>query len=224
LILTARRLEKIEEIASNLRTQFQIDVLCRQMDVRDKQAVNDVISSLPTSFGNVDVLINNAGLVIGFDRVENVKSEDVQVMFDTNVVGVINVTQAVLPLMKKRNQGHIVMIGSVAGVEPYAGGGVYCATKHALHALTRSLMLELVDSPIRVSEIKPGMVETDFSITRFQGDAEKAKKVYQGMIPLNGKDIAELAVFIASRPDHVNIADTLIFPTAQAAATVVARK
>jgi NADP-dependent 3-hydroxy acid dehydrogenase YdfG len=164
------------------------------------------------------------GLVIGLDKLEDITEEAMDTMIDTNVKGLVHVTQAVLPGMRQRNRGHIINIGSVAGQQPYANGSIYCASKAAVASITRALMAETIDTAIRVSEVNPGLVETEFSVIRFRGDKEKADNVYKGLIPLNGDDIAETVIFVAGRPEHVNIAEMLVFPTNQAAATSVYRK
>jgi 3-hydroxy acid dehydrogenase / malonic semialdehyde reductase len=220
LILCARRTGRLEELRSQLKTPVHTIT----MDVRDRSQVFQAIAELPTEFKNVDILINNAGLVMGVDPVETVPSESVNTMFDTNVKGLLNVTQALLPGMKQRNQGWIVNVSSIAGTEAYANGSIYCATKHAVTAITKSLRHELNATGINVISIEPGMVETEFSVVRFGGDKEKAKKVYEGLEPLTGEDIAETIVFTTSRPPHVQIASVVIFPTNQSAATTAFRK
>ncbi|CAG8515015.1 8650_t:CDS:10, partial [Racocetra persica] len=215
-ILTARRIDRLNELKQNIISEHpNIKVYTRQLDVRDKSTVDQLVSSLPSDLKDIDVLVNNAGLVKGVDKIENVSSDDIDIMIDTNVKGLLYVTQAVLPRMKERQKGHIINIGSISGQQVYANGGVYCASKHAVNALSRTLLHELVDTPIRVSEINPGMVETEFSFIRFGGDKAKADKVYEGITPLTGEDIAETIVFVASRPDHVNIADVTLYPVNQ---------
>ncbi|ORZ25236.1 hypothetical protein BCR42DRAFT_479615 [Absidia repens] len=225
LILTARRVNRLDELKKELQQRYSgIQVHTVGLDMRDKSSIDKAVSSLPGDFKRVDILVNNAGLVLGMDPLEKVTEEAYTTMFDTNVKGLVFLTQAILPGMRERNQGHIVQLGSVAGKEAYPGGSIYCGTKHAVEAITRSLLFELMDTPIRVSQICPGMVETEFSKVRFGGDAEKADDVYKGMTPLVGQDIAELIVFTTSRPAHVNICDMLVFPTAQASARMVHRK
>ncbi|KAI8904604.1 hypothetical protein DFJ77DRAFT_484524 [Powellomyces hirtus] len=221
LILAARRKEKLVEVQQQIAAQVPgVSVQPLELDVRDRQKVFDAIATLDP----VDVLINNAGLVIGLDTIATVTPTAIDTMLDTNVKGLLNVTQAVLPSMQHRNAGHIINVSSISGRETYPGGGVYCASKHAVDALTRTLRMELVDSAINVTSIDPGLVETEFSIVRFAGDRNKADAVYKGMQPLTPTDIAETVVFAASRPPHVQIASVLILPSAQAAATMVARK
>ncbi|KAK9765844.1 hypothetical protein K7432_005512 [Basidiobolus ranarum] len=224
LILTARRLDRLSGLKDKfLQDNPQAKVHIAQLDVRDKSNVDSVISSLPKEFQGVDVLVNNAGLVIGLDTIQNVTMDAIDTMFDTNVKGLLYCTQAILPMMKDRNKGHIINLSSIAGKEAYANGGVYCATKHAVEALTRSLRFELMNTRIRVTSVAPGMVETEFSVVRFGGNKERADQVYKGMKPLSGYDIAESIVFAASRPEHVELSDILIFPNGQAAATTVHR-
>jgi 3-hydroxy acid dehydrogenase/malonic semialdehyde reductase len=169
------------------------------MDVREKNSVNELLHNLPKDFKDVDVLVNNAGLVVGVDPIETVSEEAINNMFDTNVKGLLNVTQAILPGMKSRNRGHIINISSISGTQVYPNGGVYCASKHAVDALTRTLRLELVSTKINVTSIDPGLVETEFSVIRFGGDKERADAVYKGLDPLTGKDVAETVVFVATR-------------------------
>ncbi|KAK9765843.1 hypothetical protein K7432_005511 [Basidiobolus ranarum] len=225
LILTARRLERLNELKEKLTKEYpQIKIHVAKLNVSDKANVDEVISSLPQEFKNIDVLVNNAGLVVGLDSIQDVASDAVDTMFNTNVKGLLYCTQAILPGMKERNTGHIINVSSISGREVYSGGGIYCATKHAVEALTRTLRLELMSTKVKVTSIAPGLVETEFSVVRFNGDKERADQVYNGMTPLNGDDIAENIVFAASRPEHVEVADILIFPKGQAGATSVYRK
>ncbi|CEP10436.1 hypothetical protein [Parasitella parasitica] len=224
LILAARRTERLEALKNEiLQNHRDIKVDTMSLDVRQKKNIDTAISNLPQK-NNIDILVNNAGLVIGLDHLVDVTEDAFDTMFETNVKGLVFLTQAILPGMKANNRGHIINIGSVAGKEAYPGGSIYCASKHAVDAITRSLIFELMDTPIRVSQICPGMVNTEFSTVRFDGDKEKADNVYKGVDPLIGQDIAELVTFTASRPPHVNICDMLVFPTAQAAATTVHRR
>ncbi|KAF9366706.1 hypothetical protein BGX34_009544 [Mortierella sp. NVP85] len=221
LLLAARRTERLETLKQELVAKHpSIQVSTFELDVRVKAKVNAAIEH----FGDVDILVNNAGLVIGLDKLEDITEEAMDTMIDTNVKGLVHVTQAVLPGMRQRNRGHIINIGSVAGQQPYANGSIYCASKAAVASITRALMAETIDTAIRVSEVNPGLVETEFSVVRFRGDKEKADNVYKGLTPLNSDDIAETVIFIAGRPEHVNIAEMLVFPTNQAAATNVYRK
>ncbi|KAJ7097945.1 hypothetical protein B0H15DRAFT_772730 [Mycena belliarum] len=230
ILLLARREEALKSVqqacvaahkASGLKEGGEFAPI--QLDVSDKAAVAGLWSKVPSTLRNVDILVNNAGYVVGRDHVGEIDESVIEGMFATNVFGLIAMTQLLVRDFKARQAGHIIQIGSVAGREPYVGGSIYTATKHAVNAFTASMMRELVDTPIRVTEIQPGMVETEFSIVRFRGDVNAAKSVYQGLQPLTGEDIAEEIVWAASRPPHVNIAETLIFPVNQAAATVMYR-
>ncbi|KAG0360699.1 hypothetical protein BGZ54_009434 [Gamsiella multidivaricata] len=221
LLLSARRKDRLDKLKQELEGRHpSIKVSTYELDVRSRAKVQETAAK----FGDVDVLVNNAGLVIGLDKLEDITEEAMDTMIDTNVKGLVHVTQAVLPGMRARNKGHIINIGSVAGQQAYANGSVYCASKAAVASISRALLYETVDTPIRISEINPGMVETEFSVVRFRGDMNKADSVYKGLQPLDGNDIAETVVFVAGRPDHVNIAEMLVFPTNQAAATTVYRK
>ncbi|OZJ03808.1 hypothetical protein BZG36_03016 [Bifiguratus adelaidae] len=225
VILTARRAERLTALKASIEKDKDAgQVHTVPMDVRDRQSVMQSLKNLPPNLKEIDVLVNNAGLVIGLDKIEVISEDAINTMLDTNVKGLLNVTQAVLPGMRRRQKGHIINIGSVSGKQVYAGGGVYCASKHAVNALSRTLLLELVDSPVKVTEINPGMVETEFSVVRFSGDQEKADSVYEGLQPLTGDDIADLIIFAASRPAHVNIADMLVFPVNQADARTTHRQ
>ncbi|KAI8064360.1 hypothetical protein BC940DRAFT_335404 [Gongronella butleri] len=224
LVLGARRVDRLERLSDELGEKYGTKTFSMAMDVRRKQAIDDAVASIPDAFKDIDVLVNNAGLVIGLDHLVDVSESAYDTMMDTNVKGLVFLTQAILPTMKRRQQGHIINMGSVAGKEAYPNGSIYCASKFAVEAISRALLHETMDTPIRVSQICPGMVETEFSEVRFAGDKEKAAGVYKGMQPLVGQDIAELIVFTASRPPHVNIVDMLVFPTAQAGARTVHRQ
>ncbi|TPX34920.1 hypothetical protein SmJEL517_g02596 [Synchytrium microbalum] len=225
VIATARRMDKLQALADEVKANYpKSKVLTVECDVRSRAAVNKAFSTLPAEWQNIAVLVNNAGLVNGLDHVEKVTDEAIDVMLDTNVKGLLYVTQAVLPGMKERGAGNIINVGSIAGREAYPGGGVYCASKHAVDAITRSLRMELISTPINVTGIDPGMVETEFSVVRFAGDKAKADAVYKGVDPLTGTDIAECIVFAASRPPHVQLAHMTVFPSAQGAATLVYRR
>lgn len=224
LILTARREVKLHKLASDLQKEYKIEVMERALDVRDSSAVERLISSLPDPFKHIDVLVNNAGLVLGVEKAHETPGDDVDIMLDTNIKGVLNMIRTVVPDMVANLQGHVINISSIAGHEAYPGGSVYCASKHAVDALTKSLRMDVVSTPLRVTAISPGLVDTEFSLVRFKGDAKKAEAVYQGLEALVAEDIAEAVLFAASRPAHVQIADMIIFPTQQAAATVVHRE
>lgn len=220
LILCGRRQDRLDTIKKELDTE----VITLSFDVRDRDAVFSAVESLPDEWKNVDVLINNAGNAHGLSSVQNGDIDDWDAMMDINVKGLLYVSKAVLPSMIERKSGQIINIGSVAGIEVYPNGNVYCASKHAVDAITKGMRLDLNGLNIRVCSINPGLVETEFSEVRFKGDKEKAAKVYAGLDALQPEDIAETIQFVISRPAHVTIADMLVFPTAQASSTNVFRK
>ncbi|KAG9076620.1 hypothetical protein FS749_011566 [Ceratobasidium sp. UAMH 11750] len=231
LILAARRTEVLEKVkaaceAAHKESGVQAGgkFAAIRLDVSDKNAVANLWQDVPPELREVDILVNNAGFVLGFERVGEIADADIEAMFATNVLGLISVPQALIGDFKKRQTGHFINIGSVAGREPYVGGSIYCATKHAVSAFTGSLIRELVDTPIRVTEIQPGMVETEFSVTRFRGDKSAADKVYSGLQPLVAEDIAEEIVWAAARPPHVNLAQVYVLPVNQASATLNYKK
>jgi 3-hydroxy acid dehydrogenase / malonic semialdehyde reductase len=224
LVLCARRYEILKKYAAELENKYHCHVYAFELDVRDHQAVKEKINSIPEKWQTIDVLINNAGLAAGRDKFQDASFEDWETMIDTNIKGLLYVTRAVLPEMIKRNQGYIINIGSIAGHEAYPMGNVYCATKFGVNALTRGLKMDLVDTNIRVSTVDPGMVETEFSMVRFKGDKERAKKVYAGLKSLTADDVADAVFYCASRPAHVNILEMIIVPSAQASVSVVHRK
>jgi 3-hydroxy acid dehydrogenase/malonic semialdehyde reductase len=223
LILVARRKERLEKLAVEFKKQFKIDSYVDALDVRDRHAVTKFIRKLPVEWQNIDILINNAGLSRGLQKLHEGQFEDWEEMIDTNVKGLLYVSRTVLPGMVERRKGTIINIGSIAGHDVYPGGNVYCATKHAVDALTKGMRMDLVDTPIRVCTIDPGLVETEFSEVRFHGDRERAKKTYQNMTPLTPEDIADAVFYAATRPAHVQIAELIIMPTAQASTTLVHR-
>ncbi len=224
LILAARRIERIEAAAGQLRAEFGIETLPLALDVTQSTQVTQVLGNLPERWASIDVLLNNAGLSRGLDKLHEGQLQDWEEMIDTNVKGLLYVTRAIVPGRVARGRGHVINIGSIAGHEVYPGGNVYCATKHAVDVLTRALRIDLVGTGIRVTSVDPGMVETEFSLVRFHGDAERAKKVYQGIQPLTPEDVADAILWCATRPPHVNIQDMIIMATAQASATVAHRK
>lgn len=229
LVLTARRIDTLKEVAAQIAAEVGpgVKVLPFRLDVSNPGEVRGFVQALPDEFRDIDVLVNNAGLVKGMAQAPAIAEEDINVMFATNVTGLINLTQAVLPVFKKRpegGRGDIINIGSIAGREPYAGGSIYCATKAAVRSFSDSLRKELIATRIRVMEVDPGQVETEFSVVRFYGDKAKADAVYAGCDPLTPDDIAEVVVFVAGRRENVVVADTLIFPSHQAAAGVMHRK
>lgn len=223
LILLARRKEKLDNISKQLANKYQVEVKPVTADVRDQKSLEQVLETLPEAWKKVDVLVNNAGLSRGLDPINKGNIKDWDTMIDTNVKGLLYVTRIVSSWMVSNKVGHIVNIGSIAGQEVYPNGNVYCASKHAVDALSKAMRIDLLPHGIKVSAINPGMVETEFSIVRFNGDAERAKKVYDGLEPLMANDIADAVWYVASRPKHVNINDMLIMPSAQATATLVAR-
>lgn len=211
----ARRLDRLEEVAG------PIGATALPLDVTDPESIAAFVSKLPAQ---VHLLVNNAGGALGVDRVETARDEDWRRMWETNVLGVMRVTRALLPALRASGDGHIVNLGSIAGFETYVGGAGYTGSKHALRALTRTLRLELLGEPVRVTEVAPGLVETEFSLVRFAGDAERAKAVYRGLDPLTGEDIADCIVWAATRPSHVNIDEIVVRPRDQATATMVHRR
>ena len=224
LIITGRRQERLTELKKELEKLYQISVIDLMFDVRNFDAVEKAIESLTTEQKKIDVLVNNAGLAAGLASIQDGNIAHWERMIDTNVKGLLYTTKCISKLMIQNGKGHIVNIGSVAGKEVYANGNVYCATKHAVDALNKGMRIDLLPHNIKVTAINPGMVETEFSIVRFDGDEERAKKVYDGIQPLSPDDIAETIYWVASRPPHVNINDILIMPTAQATATNLIRK
>lgn len=222
LILAARRTHRVEQLCLELSAQGT-ECLPIGLDVRNQKAVIETITTLPDLWGNIDVLVNNAGLAAGLDPIQSGNFDHWERMIDTNLKGLLWVTRAVLPGMVERKTGHIINIGSIAGREIYPNGNVYCATKHAVHALGRGLRMDLLPHGIKVTNIAPGLVETEFSLVRFDGDATRAKQVYQGIEPLTAHDVAECVVFALTRPPHVCIDDMMVLPTCQASATQVNR-
>uniref|UniRef100_A0A060TJV8 ARAD1D49874p n=1 Tax=Blastobotrys adeninivorans TaxID=409370 RepID=A0A060TJV8_BLAAD len=225
LILTARRVDRLNELKQELTSKYSsVEVLAQALDISKHAEVPKFVDSLPSEWQDIDVLINNAGMVHGVEKVGEIKSSDVEVMFNTNVLGLIALTQSIVPRFKAKGSGDIVNIGSIAGLDPYPGGAIYCATKAALRSFTHSLRKETIDTRIRVMEIQPGAVETEFSIVRFRGDKSKADAVYAGTEPLVAEDIAEVITFNLTRRQNTVIADTLVFPSHQASASHIHRK
>lgn len=219
VILTARRGEKLKQVKQTLEKEYQVEVLDLVFDVRNRSEVENALNALPENWKNIDVLINNAGLSLGLDPIQNGDVDDWETMIDTNVKGLLFVSKVISNIMIKNGQGHIINIGSIAGKESYLNGNVYCSTKAAVDSLTKSMRIDLLSHGIRVTGIHPGAVETEFSIVRFKGDVERANNVYKGFEPLHPEDIADVVYFSATRPAHVNINDMLVMPTAQANAT-----
>ncbi|ANM31851.1 short-chain dehydrogenase [Acidobacteria bacterium Mor1] len=224
LLLAARRLERLEALESELRAAGAAGIRSVALDVRDREAVIETFESLDAPWRDIDVLVNNAGLSRGLDPLHRGLHSDWEEMLDTNVKGLLWVDRVVVPGMVERKRGTVIHIGSIAGRQVYPGGNVYCASKHAVRALTDGLRLDVNGSGVRVMSVDPGMVDTEFSEVRFHGDRDKAGKVYRGMQPLSGDDVAEVVRFAASLPEHVVLAETLLLPTDQASATTVHRK
>jgi len=224
LILCARNEQNIADLSKSLQKKFLVPVYAFSLDVRDKEAVDTAIKRLPQAFSDIDILVNNAGLALGFEKIQDNLVDDWEEMIATNVTGLLYVTRAVLPTMLRRQQGQIFNIGSIAGIHAYPNGAVYCATKAAVKTLSDGLRQDLVDTPIRVTNIQPGMTETNFSVVRFHGDTERANTVYQGIEPLTGDDIADIIFYTASTPPHVQICEITVTPTHQATGNVVFRK
>jgi 3-hydroxy acid dehydrogenase / malonic semialdehyde reductase len=224
LILAARRAERLQELADGLKESHGTESLLITLDVRQEADVMARLGKLPPEWQAVDILVNNAGLSRGLNPVHEGVIDDWNEMIDTNVKGLLYVTRAILPGMVQRGRGHVVNIGSVAGRDPYAGGAVYCGSKAAVALISRALKIDLLGSGVRVTNVEPGMVETEFSLVRFHGDAERAKKVYQGLQPLAPEDVADSIVWAVTRPLHVNVQDILLLATAQATATTAYRK
>ena len=223
LILTGRNGQRLAEISNSLKEK-NVKVLTLAFDVRDREAAIQSFNNLPEEWKEIDVLVNNAGLALGLEPEYEGSLEDWETMIDTNIKGLLTMTRLVVPGMVKRNRGHIINVGSIAGDAAYAGGNVYCATKAAVKAITDGLRIDVAHTAIRVTNLKPGLVETNFSNTRFHGDTDRAAKVYEGIKPLIGDDIADVAVYAANAPEHVQIAEVTILATHQASVSVIKRK
>ena len=223
VILTGRNEQRLTEIRKELTDQGA-EVLTLAFDVRDREKAKKYIDDLPEEWKQIDVLVNNAGLALGLEPEYEGNLDDWETMIDTNIKGLLLTTRLIVPGMVERNSGHIINIGSVAGDAAYAGGNVYCATKAAVKALTDGLRIDVANTAIRVTNLKPGLVETNFSNIRFHGDTERASKLYTGIKPLTGDDIADVAVYAANAPEHVQIAEVLILATHQASGSVIVRK
>lgn len=221
LIITGRRKKRLQKASTELASTFDIQVEIASFDVRDRKACEKFVSNLSQP---IDILINNAGLALGLDAVYEANFDDWDAMIDTNIKGLVTMTRLISPKMKKHNKGHIINIGSIAGHESYSKGSVYCATKHAVKAFTEATKKDLHGTNVRVSMISPGLVETEFSEVRFKGDKHQAAEVYEDLTPLVANDIAEIIYFVANRPPHVNIMDTVIFPVSQSSSTMVYRE
>jgi len=224
LILNGRNVEKLEAVKRELEEKYRTEVLLLPFDVRDRQVAEEALDALPAEWKEIDVLINNAGLVIGVDKEHEGNLDEWDVVIDTDVKALLAMTRLVVPGMVERGRGHVINMGSIAGDYAYPGGSVYCASKAAVKALSDGLRIDLVDTPVRVTNIKPGLVETNFSVVRFRGDKEAADNVYKGIRPLSGDDVAEVVYFAAAVPRHIQIAEVLVMPTHQATGTIVSRK
>lgn len=225
LIITGRRSERLEALKTEIEEESNVKVLTLCFDVRSEEAVNNAVSGIPASWSErLTILVNNAGLAVGRSSIDEGLTEDWDRMIDTNVKGLLYVSKAIIPFLKSNGSGHIFNLGSVAGKEVYPAGNVYCATKHAVDALSQSMRIDLVSYNIKVTNIAPGAADTEFSLVRFKGDQQVADSVYDGFNPLMAEDIAETIYFVATRPKHVTINDLVIMPTAQASATVFFKK
>jgi NADP-dependent 3-hydroxy acid dehydrogenase YdfG len=224
IIITGRRKERLEEFAAYVRETYPVEVLELVFDIRDNELVKNSLNSLSDNWRAIDVLVNNAGLAVGLNPIQEGVVDDWERMIDTNVKGLLYVSRVVLPWMVARAKGHVINIGSVAGKEVYPNGNVYCASKFAVDALTKGMRLDLVQHGIRVSQVAPGAANTEFSVVRFKGDQERADNVYNGFEPLSGSDVSDVIWYIASLPPHMNINDLVLMPAAQASATVLHKK
>jgi NADP-dependent 3-hydroxy acid dehydrogenase YdfG len=221
LIISGRRSDRLKKIATELQRNYKVEVLSLSFDIRNRKATEKAFETLPDNWKKIEILVNNAGLAAGLNPLQEGSVDDWEQMIDTNVKGLLYVSRFVAPLMVANNKGHIINVGSIAGKEVYPSGNVYCGTKHAVDALTKGMRMDLVQHGIKVTQIAPGAVETEFSIVRFKGDNERAQKVYQGFKPLLPADVAEVIFYATQLPAHVNINDLVIMPTAQASATVI---
>lgn len=220
LVLTGRRLDRLKYLQEQLSKNYQVESYILSFDIREQSEVVSAIASIPNKFKNIDVLVNNAGLAAGVNPIDNGNIQDWEQMIDTNVKGLLYLTKEIIPILKEKKSGHIINIGSIAGKMTYPNGNVYCATKSAVQALTEGMRIDLIHYGIKVSQVAPGAVETEFSLVRLKGDANAAKKVYEGYQPLKAEDIAGVVTYIADLPPHMNINDVLVMPTAQANAYI----
>ena len=216
VIITGRRKELLEDLKKEIKSKSSAEVFVLHFDVRNNEEVDKAIDSLPQNWQNIDVLVNNAGLAVGLNHIQEGVIDDWERMIDTNVKGLLYVTRKISPRMIEKKHGHIINIGSTAGKEAYEKGNVYCGTKHAVDAITKGMRIDMLKHKIKVTAINPGMVETEFSLVRFKGDKEKADTVYKGFTPLYGKDIADAILYVVTRPEHVCVNDMIITATAQA--------
>ena len=224
VIITGRRNDLLKDLAIQLKQKYNIDVCCLNFDIRKLTEVKKAITFLEGKWKEIDILVNNAGLAAGLDPIDKGNIDDWENMIDTNIKGLLYVSRHIIPIMTSRNSGHIINIGSIAGKETYANGNVYCATKHAVDSLTKGMRIDLLKYGIKVTAVHPGAVETEFSLVRFKGDKQAAENVYKGFKPLTGEDIAEIVYYVTSQPEHVNINDIIVMPTAQANTVHIFRK
>lgn len=224
LILLARRKDKLNEITKRIKEKNDVEIFNIECDVRNRKDVEKYINDLPEVFRNIDILVNNAGLARGMNKIQEGNFEDWDEMLDTNIKGLLNVSRFILPGMVGRKSGHVVNIGSLAGREVYPNGNVYCTTKHAVKAISKGMLVDLNGTGVRVTNLDPGLVETEFSEVRFRCDKDRAEKIYQGYIPLTSRDVAEVVLFCVTRPQHVTIQDILVTPTDQATTTIINKK
>jgi len=224
LILIARRKERLQQIAEEIKSKYSVEVLWSDVDVRNFEAIKEFYENLPENWKKIDVLINNAGKALGLSKIHKGELADWEEMIDTNIKGLLYCSRVIIPDMVQRNEGFVINIGSLAGREVYPGGNVYCGTKSFVRAISKGMIIDLNGTNVRVTNIDPGLVETEFSEVRFHGDKERASQVYKGYQPLTPEDIADIALFAATRPKHVMIQDIFVTPTAQATATIVSKK
>ncbi len=224
LILVARRQDRLEQLAEQLSKESGSQLHLLPLDVCDRSGVESALNQLPTPWSAVDILINNAGLSRGLDKLHEASIQDWEEMIDTNIKGLLYMTRSLVPGMVSRGRGHVINIGSIAGHQTYPGGSVYCATKAAVKSISEGLKQDLLGTPVRISSVDPGMVETEFSNVRFHGDTERAKKVYKGLTPLTPDDVADVIFFCATRSPHVNISEVILMPVDQASVTLVNRQ
>lgn len=224
LLLCARNIQKLNILKTELEKAYNTKTYAYELDVRDRKAVDEVFEKIPKELKNIDILINNAGLAQGLEKVQEGSLDDFDTMIDTNIKGLLYLTRKIVPIMVENQKGQVINIGSVAGIHAYPGGAVYCATKAAVRFISDGLRMDLVDTPIRVTNIQPGMVETNFSVARFHGDVQRAAKVYEGIKALEAEDIADIALYTAAVPAHVQICEVTVTPTNQATGGVVYKK
>lgn len=224
VIITGRRTERLTQLENEITSVYGTKVYSVPFDIRNREEVDNCINTLPHNWKKIDLLVNNAGLASGLSSIQDGNIDDWEIMIDTNLKGLLYVTRAIVPGMIERNHGHIINIGSIAGKEAYAKGNVYCATKHAVDALNKSMRIDLLPHGIKVTAVNPGAAETEFSLVRFKGDSERAAQVYQGFVPLNADDVADVVYFAASRPAHVVLNDIIITPLAQANTTHIVKE